>query len=89
MPLSKFPETEESLAKAAAGQTERIRLSPSGNPLYPAVTQDPLDPLNQNFVEKYTCVVTACSDYCQLTCFTTAPVSSSAELEDQFDTTYT
>ena len=89
MSLSKSARTEESSAKAKAGQTKPIRLSPSGNPLYPAVTEDPLDPLNWNFVQKYTCIVIACFAYCLLTYFTTAPVPSFTELQVQFDTTYT
>ncbi|KAJ5549110.1 MFS transporter [Penicillium frequentans] len=89
MSLTKYPETEESPATTEAGQTKPIRLSPSGSPLYPAVTEDPLDPLNWSFVQKYTCIMIACFAYCLLTYFTTAPVPSFTELEVQFDTTYT
>ncbi|KAJ5219302.1 MFS transporter [Penicillium cinerascens] len=89
MSLGKCPDIEESPANAKAGQTKPIRLSPSGDPLYPAVTRDPMDPLNWNFVQKYTCIVIACFAYCLLTYFTTAPVPSFTELEVQFDTTYT
>jgi MFS family permease len=89
MSLNGNLEAEESPATTEAGQTKPIRLSPSGSPLYPAVTEDPLDPLNWNFVQKYTCIVIACFAYCLLTYFTTAPVPSFTELEVQFDTTYT
>ncbi|KAJ5278771.1 MFS transporter [Penicillium angulare] len=88
MSLAKVAGHAESAVLAEAGQSKPVRLSPTGNPLIPAVTNDPLDPLNWSFIKKYTCIVIACFAYCLMTYFTTAPVPAFTQFEVQFQTTY-
>ncbi|KAJ5106320.1 MFS transporter [Penicillium angulare] len=88
MSLGKVAGHAESAVLAEAGQSKPVRLSPTGNPLIPAVTNDPLDPLNWSFIKKYTCIVIACFAYCLMTYFTTSPVPAFTQFEVQFHTTY-
>ncbi|KAJ5612609.1 MFS transporter [Penicillium lagena] len=83
------PGDEESPMVAEAGQINPVRLSPAGNPLVPAVTYDPLDPLNWGSFQKCACIFIACFAYFTMTYSVTVPVPSFTELQAQFDTTYT
>lgn len=78
-----------SATAAETGELKLVRLTPSGLPLSPRVTSDPLDPLNWSLIRKYTCILLVCFAYCLLTYFTTASVPAFSELEVQFHTTYT
>ncbi|KAJ5807783.1 hypothetical protein N7474_009052 [Penicillium riverlandense] len=89
MPPKKPGVNEASATAAETGELKSVRLAPSGLPLSPTVTNDPLDPLNWSLVQKYTCILLVCFAYCLLTYFTTASVPAFSELAVQFHTTYT
>lgn len=57
-------------------------------PLMPAPTKDPLDPLNWSKLRKYNIIAIVCFFYFLLTYLTTAPVPSFSLLEEQFDASY-
>jgi MFS family permease len=63
-------------------------LDPSGRPLAPTPTEDPLDPLNWSTWQKYICIFVVFYGYFMLTYFTTVPIPSFGFLQDQLDINY-
>lgn len=71
------------------GHVPLIGLDPYGNPLVPALTGDPQDPMNWPLWRKYVCILIVCFSYFMFTYFTTTTIPSFALLQEQFDATYT
>jgi MFS family permease len=81
--------TEPITHDAEDGIVHAVKLDPFGNPLYPAPTSDPMDPLNWPKFQKYICITIVCIYYFLFTYHTTAPIPSFSLLQEQFDATYT
>ena len=75
-------------SSAGDGSSTSLRLDPSGRPLQPDPTDDPLDPLNWHAWQKSICLFVVTFAYFMLTYFTTAPIPSFSFLMEELDIGY-
>lgn len=70
------------------GHGQNAHLDPTGRPVVPAATSDPMDPMNFSTLRKTAIIAIVCVFYFLATYLTTAPIPSFSLLEVQFDASY-